>query len=310
MKKTSKTIVFFGNERLATGVTTTAPVLKALIEAGYHVAAVVSHYEHGKSRNVRELEVQKVAEAHDIPVLLPDKPAHIVDQLKAYGAGAGVLVAYGKLVPQSVIDIFPHGIINLHPSLLPTHRGPTPIEGTILDGDNRTGVSIMQLVQKMDAGPVYGQSEIDLTGNETKQDLAAQLAEVGRAMMIELLPGILEGSIVAIPQDESRASYDALLSKADGSLDWNKPASRLEREIRAFQGWPQSRTEIAELPVIITKARLSDQKLAPGEWSVQDASLLVGCTTGSLIIEWLKPAGKAEMTAQAFLAGYGNRLGR
>jgi methionyl-tRNA formyltransferase len=157
----SAKIVFFGNERLATGVTTTAPTLQALIDAGYEVCAlVVAQNQSGASRKARKLEVAEIAEQHGIPVLVPAKLDDIAGQLKDYGAEIGILVAFGKIVPQAILDIFPHGIINIHPSLLPKHRGSTPIESAILFGENETGVSLMQLVQKMDAGPVYAQETV------------------------------------------------------------------------------------------------------------------------------------------------------
>src|SRR5687768_5637113 len=119
MKTSGKTLVFFGNERLATGVTTTAPTLRLLIGSGFDVAAVVTNFTPGQGRNARQLEIQAVAESANIPVLIPHKPADIAKQLASYGAEIGVLVAYGKIVPQSIINIFPKGIVNIHPSLLP-----------------------------------------------------------------------------------------------------------------------------------------------------------------------------------------------
>jgi methionyl-tRNA formyltransferase len=298
-------IVFFGNERLATGVTTTVPTLQGLVEAGgYEVVAVVSHNEPTASRSQRALEVAQVAEKHNIPVLLPAKPADIALQLQELQPDIGVLAAYGKIVPQAVIDIFPHGIINIHPSLLPKHRGPIPIESVILGGETKTGVSIMQLVKEMDAGPVYGHAELELQGDETKQALADQLVEIGGQMIVELLPGILDGSLVAVPQTEENATYDELISKADSLLDFTKPAVRLEREVRAFLEWPKSRTKIGEKDVVVTKAHVIDGNGKPGElW--RDGKEFGFYTSGGIfVIDTLKPAGKGEMTAQAFLAGY------
>lgn len=304
-----KRLVFFGNERIATGVSTKVPTLQALIESDYEIVAVVSNFTASQSRSTRALEIQSVAEAHGIPVLLPDKPADIIDQLQSFGAEAAVLVAYGKIVPQSIIDIFPRGIINIHPSLLPLHRGPTPIESVILSGDKRTGVSVMQLAREMDAGPIYAQSEVPLSGAETKQELADKLLEIGKTMVLELLPGILEGSIVALPQDDSHATYDKLITKDDGKLDFTKSASLLEREIRAFVDWPKSRTRIAGIDVIITRAKAFKEVKAnskPGDVykSTSGKNILITTNAGSLLIERLKPAGKKEMTAEAFLAGH------
>lgn len=304
MKKTSKPIIFFGNERIATGVSTNTPVLISLLEAGYNVAAIVSNYEHGKSRNVRDLEVAMVAAKHSIPLLLPSKPKDIESELKAYDAGVGVLVAYGKIIPQSVIDIFPYGIINIHPSLLPQHRGPTPLESIILDGSTQTGVSIMELSKDMDAGPIYAQAKLTLRGTETKQQLADILLDIGSSMLTEVLPGILDGNIVAIPQDMSAATYDMLITKEDGLLDWQKPAEQLAREIRAYEGWPKSRTTLGGKEVVITKAHaVLGQGNLGTSWR-DGKNFGIYTSRGVLAIDYLKPAGKQEMTVEAFLAGY------
>lgn len=307
-------LIFFGNERLATGVTTTAPILTGLIEAGYDIKAVVSNYDAGQSRQKRELEIKHVAEEHQIPLLLPDKPSEIIDQLKTFGAEAAVLAAYGKIVPQAVIDLFPKGIINVHPSLLPLHRGPTPIESVILAGAAKTGVSLMRLTRDMDAGPVYAQSEVELTGQETKQELADRLSEIGAAMLVELLPDILRDRINAIPQDNDSATYDGLLSKADGLVDWRQPAERLAREIRAFAGWPGSRGKLGNIDVIITKAYpvpSTPPETKPGDITVVPEANAIAVVTGngSLWITRLKPAGKREMSAGEFLTGYRKKLG-
>jgi len=303
-------LVFFGNERIASGLTTDAPVLRALIDAGYEIAAVVSHYEHSRSRNARQLEIQEVATAHGIPVLLPQKPAEVLEQLKSYGAVAGVLVAYGRIVPQSVIDVFPRGIINIHPSLLPLHRGPVPIESVILNGETETGVSIMALAKAMDAGPVYRQERLALRGDETKQQLAATLLEAGREALLASLPGIIDGTLQPVPQDDQAATYDSLLTTQDGILDFSKPAVRLEREVRAYADWPKSRTTLAGKDVVVTQAHIgteindSETTGEPGAVRVTaDKKIAIETSDGLLVIDRLKPAGKGEMDAAAFLAG-------
>jgi methionyl-tRNA formyltransferase len=280
-----------------------------LVEQGYNVMAVVANYEQARSRTSRELEIASVAHAYHIPVLMPKKLSEIADELRSYDAIAGVLVAYGKIVPQSIIDIFPRGIINIHPSLLPLHRGPTPLESVILNGEDKTGVSIMALAKAMDAGPVYAQSEVALTGKESKQELADNLLDVSTAMLREVLPGILDGSIVALPQDESHATYDKLIAKDQGAIDWHKPAEQLEREVRAFAEWPKSRTQLAGKDVIITAAHAVPSQAPdaqPGDVeAVRDiGAIMVATGNGTLCIERLKPAGKGEMSAADFLAGY------
>lgn len=303
-----KKAVFLGNERLATGVTTKAPILQALLQNGYQIQSVIANNEAGRSRKSRQLEIADFAKENNIPVLFPENPEEIKDQLQSLDADFGILAAYGKVVPQEIISLFPRGIINVHPSLLPIHRGPTPLESVILDGDTKTGVSIMKLAKDLDAGPVYGQSELKLNGKESKQELADKLLDISAAMLVELLPDILEGSIVALPQDESSAKYDQRIDKADGLIDWAKPAQRIEREIRAYLNWPGSRTMIAEKDVIITKASVLALDGTSGTIIVRDKKIVVFCAKHALEIERLKPAGKAEMSAEAFLAGYGRNL--
>lgn len=308
MKKTSKTIIFFGNERLATGVSTTAPALSALIGGGYRVAAVVvAQNAMGRSRRPRDLEVAALAEKHAIPLLAPADLAGAQPQLAGFGAQAAVLIAYGRIVPPAVLSVFPRGIVNVHPSLLPLHRGSTPIESVILGGASETGVSLMRLSAKMDAGPLYEQVRLPLTGSETKQELADASAAIGTDLLMKHLPAILGGGGPApTDQDDDNATYDEHLAKADGLVDWSAPAPRLEREIRAYAGWPKSRASLGSIEVIITQAALSDSgaKLKPGAVQTDDKRLIVGCGEGALEILALKPAGRPEMPAAAFLAGY------
>ncbi len=301
----SNKIVFFGNERLGTGLGTTVPVLRALIAAGYDITAVVvAQNDVGKSRNSRTLEIVQVAEAHDIPVLSPSKLSEAKDQIVGFEAEIGVLVAYGNIVPQNVIDVFPKGIINIHPSLLPKHRGPTPIESVILGNEAETGVSLMRLEAKMDAGPVYAQQAVQLTGNETKSQLADKLIGVGKDMLLQHLPSILDGSLKPQPQDDDLATYDKLIEKADGLFDFQKAAVQLEREVRAFAGWPRSRATICNTEVIITKAHAVDGAGVAGTLWLHNKQIGLYCSKGMLIIDRLIPAGKKEMDMSAFLVGY------
>lgn len=303
------TIVFFGNERLATGVSTTAPTLQALLQAGYNIAAVVSHYEKSRSRNARGLEIAVVAAEHGIPLLLPAKPREILDQLQDYQAAIGVLVAYGKIVPQAVIDAFPGGIVNIHPSLLPQHRGPIPIESVILEGAHETGISVMKLVKDMDAGPVYAQTRLSLRGDESKQELADRLLEQGKVALLEALPAIIDGSLQPLPQDDAAATYDSLILKDAGTLEPSKPATQLEREVRAYAEWPKSRIMLGSTPLVVTKAHTLDEnrhEIGTIWLDSNEKPKQLGLQTshGVLVFDEVKPAGKAAMNSQAFLAGY------
>lgn len=302
-------VVYFGNERLVSGLEeTNAPILRGLIDHGYEVLAVVSHYSDSKSRNQRSLEVAKIAQECNIPLFTPSRPSEIIEELRDLKADIAVLVAYGRIISQEIIDIFPQGIVNVHPSLLPQYRGPTPVETVILNGDAQTGVSIMQLSAGMDSGPIYGQRALDLEGNESKFELYEKMEPLATELFFELFPAIADGSLVAKPQNDEQATYSKLIDKSDGVIDWQKPADQIEREIRAYQGWPQSRTVLGDIEVIILNAHRETGSAEPGSLQISSNHLSVGTAEGLLIIETVKPLGKKEMPVSAFLSGYRSRL--
>jgi methionyl-tRNA formyltransferase len=290
-------LVFFGNERLATAVSTDAPTLRALIDAGYEVRAVVASHTDAVSRSQRRLEILDIAHAYHIPVLLPGRLGEIKSRLEHSGADAAVLVAFGKLIPQDIIDIFPKGIINIHPSLLPKLRGTTPVETAILNGLDETGVSLMRLTAEMDAGPVYAQKKVPLSGTETKSELAQKLLNEGAQLLSEHLPAILSGKLKPKTQDETEATYTRLLTKQDGHLDFaGEPAVYIERKIRAFAGFPKIRAKVFGHEAVITKARLAK--------SESDGGLVVRCQEGYLeILELTAPSGRTVAGAD-FMRGY------
>jgi len=299
-----QSLIFIGNERLATAVTTTAPIFRALILAGYKFEAVVASHEDAISRQKRDLEIGQVAQAHNIPVILPGSEIPLVDKLRKHPATAAILAAYGQVVPQAVIDLFPRGIINIHPSLLPKLRGPTPIETAILEGSLQTGVSLMKLEAGLDTGPVYAQKKTALNGTETKPELSEKLGQLGAELLIKHLPDILSGALIPKPQT-GHASFSQKITKAGGKIDWSKPASQLEREIRAYAGWPGSYTKLAGKDVSITQAKIYNLSGTPGDIFVAERQNLgVYCGKNALTIERIKPAGKKEMTGQEFTRGY------
>lgn len=292
----SKKLIFFGNERLATGVSTDAPVLRSLVKAGYEIAAVVASHSEGVSRQRRGLEIVDIAHAYHIPILIPDSLAEIEEKLANYGAEAGILIAFGKLIPQSTIDILPKGIINIHPSLLPKLRGPTPVETAILEGLSETGVSLMALTAKMDAGPVYLQEKVGLDASETKPELAKKLLHKGSQLLSDNLGYILDGTLEPIPQDATAATYSKLLSKQDGLIDFKQPAEVIERKVRAFLSFPRTRASLFNQDIVITKARV-----AKGS---EDGKLVAKCQPGYLeILELVAPSGRT-MSGADFSHGY------
>ena len=293
----SRRIIFFGNERLVSGLDhTDAPILKSLIESGYEVAAVVTNDAGTKSRTQKVLEVAEVAATNNIPVHTPDRPMDIYDELAAYQADAGVLVAYGRIVPQSLIDLFPFGIINIHPSLLPKYRGPSPIESAIANGDGVTGVSIMALSAKMDAGPVYHQIEHTLSSRESAPELARMIANVAATELIAVLPNIFDGSLKPVEQVESDVSYCQLIGKQDAKLNpETQTAGQADRLVRAYRAFPRARITVQNHDIIILEAHVSTEQKTPLDVPFQENYLSID--------QLISPSGKT-MDADAFIKGY------
>jgi methionyl-tRNA formyltransferase len=298
MKKISKTIVFFGTENLSD-----IP-LERLIEGDYDVAAVVTKPDapKGRKRKLTPPSVKIIANNHGIKVLQPEKLGEIADFIASFDEPpVGILASYGKIIPQRIIDLFAPGIINIHPSLLPEYRGPSPIETTILDGKSETGVSIMKLVKEMDAGPVYAQRRIGLRGNESKQDLYNTLSEIGVDLLIDNLPNILDGTMEPIPQDDDKTTFCEKFDKSMSLLNCSDmTALECYNQVRAFAGFPKSKLMINGVECTITSAAASNTKETEIDRRCKDGNYLV--------IRRLIPCGGKEITAVEFVNGYQNRL--
>ena len=286
-------IIFFGTEAFS------ADALRALIASNFNVVAVVTKPDQPKGRGHKLTEplVKTIAREHDIPVWQPTKLADVAEQITSLQPVAGVLVSYGKIIPQSIIDLFTPGIINVHPSLLPRYRGPSPIEAAIIHHDNQTGVTIMQLSAAMDAGPIYAQHIIPLDHTETKPALYATLSHIGNQLLVDTLPDILSGALTPTPQNDADATYCSLLSKQDGLLDpADLTAVQAEARVRAFLGFPRTRLPLGDQTLIITRAHVSKTAETPLSVQFSDGNYLAPD-------ELIAPSGKT-MTAEAFLRGH------
>ena len=286
-------IIFFGTEAFS------ADALRALIASNFNVVAVVTKPDQPKGRGHKLTEplVKTIAREHDIPVWQPTKLADVAEQITSLQPVAGVLVSYGKIIPQSIIDLFTPGIINVHPSLLSRYRGPSPIEAAIIHHDNQTGVTIMQLSAAMDAGPIYAQRIIPLDHTETKPALYATLSRIGNQLLVDTLPDILSGALTPTPQNDADATYCSLLSKQDGLLDpADLTAVQAETRVRAFLGFPRTRLPLGDQTLIITRAHVSKTAETPLSVQFSDGNYLIPD-------ELIAPSGKT-MPAEAFLRGH------
>lgn len=294
MKKISHKIVFFGTDNFS------LETLKALLQADYRISAVVTKPDSksGRGQKITMPSVKKLALENKIPVLQPTKLSEIQGDLKKLGKNIiGVLVSYGRIIPDSVINLFNPGIINVHPSLLPIYRGPTPIESAIANGDSETGVSIMQLVSSMDSGPIYKQTKYKLSGDETQPELYKILAKIGAELLIENLPDILSNNLKPLQQESKKANYCAVLNKQDAFLNLSNLTSlSAARLIRAHLDFPRTKLTILDNTVIITKAHVADEDQSPIDILCIDNKYLA-------IDELVAPSGK-KMSAKDFINGY------
>ena len=302
MTKTSKTtmnsginrpIVFFGTEDHS------LLTLRALVEAGYTVVAVVTKQDtpKGRGKKLTPPAVKTYATEHNIPVWQPEKLTDMTNDIKSLDEPVGILVSFGRIIPKAILDLFTPGVINLHPSLLPIYRGPSPIESAIANRDNKTGVTIMKLVSEMDAGPIYIQVPYALDFTETRHELYNTLFTLGTNLLMRHLPAIISGKLTTTPQDDSKATYCSLLSKDSNLLDLAKlTPGEAEAQIRAHIGFPRSRVVVGPYAIIVTKAHGVMDKKTP---------LDLKCANGAFlsIDEVIAPSGKT-MSSADFLRGY------
>lgn len=288
-------LVFFGTEDYS------ATVLDNLLSAGVAIEAVITKpdLKKGRGQKLQAPVVKTVAENYNITVYQPenlDQMHTAIAQTSRFGA---ILVSFGKIIPQDIIDSFKLGIINLHPSLLPKYRGPSPIESAIYNGEQLTGVSIMTLSAKMDAGAVYAQAPIEIAPTATATELYQQTARVGSKLLIQILSQIITGQLQPTPQDDTQATYCSLLTKAQGWLDpAQASAQQLVNQVRAYSIFPKSRLEIYDQICIITEASADNQPTSPLNFECADGQFLN-------IHQLIAPSGKT-MTATAFVNGYKN----
>lgn len=294
--KLSETIVFFGSGPVA------AEALELLAQ-DFEVEAVITKPQ--PSHHKEQFPVLAVTERLGLKTFTPTNKAELAElfQTRPVSSRLGLVIDYGFIIPQTVIDYFSLGIINSHFSLLPRWRGADPITFSILNGDAESGVSLMLITAGLDEGPLLAQANFKLPPLVTTPELTKELIRLSNQMLQEFVPRYVQGQLKPYPQPDDEPTYSRKLTKADGLIDWRKPAIDIEREIRAYIDWPKSHATIAGKDVVITKATVVNGKGHPGSFRVQANQLIIHCGKNALSILLLKPAGKPEMSAQAFLLG-------
>ena len=287
-------ILFFGNEQLAQGIKAKTPIFDALAGSDqFEIQALLLTNPNPR----KPYQIEKAAKATGIPVHFSKNSAEILEIIAKYDAEVAVLASFGKIIPDSVIGAFPCGIINIHPSLLPKYRGTTPIESALLSGDKETGVSVMRLTKAMDAGPILAQETVAITEDDDKQSLYEKLAAAGAQQLLRVLPGVVAKTAPERPQNGAEATFTAQLSKEQSQLQPAlKSAETLSNEIRAFVGFPKSKTTIWGIPCVITKAHVSPTATSEIDLKCADDNYLV--------IDRLIPENSKEMDAAGFINGH------
>ncbi len=310
-------IVLMGTRDIA------VPALYALLgrpESGWEVVGVVTQPDRpsGRSKLRAASPAKVIAQSAGIPVFQPEswRDDAAVVWLREMAPDVGIVASYAQLLPRRVLRIPAAGWLNIHPSLLPRHRGPSPVAASILAGDTVTGVTIIKLAPAMDAGPVIKQITVPIRPDDTNRSLTARLGDLGSQLLMTVLDDWVAGTITAQPQDNENATYSRLLTRQDGLIDWNLPASDLERHVRAYDPWPGTFTYLQgrRLSILSARALPTEAEAPPG--TVQglrivreQKALLVATGDKLLAVYRLQLEGRKPLAAEEFARGQGSIIG-
>jgi methionyl-tRNA formyltransferase len=308
-------VVFCGTPRFA------VPTLTTLVNSGFTVSLVVTQPDKPRGRGLEVVfsPVKHAALQFGLPVVQPEKIKNneqFRSQLSSLAPDAIIVVGYGRIIPQWMIDLPVLGNLNVHASLLPKYRGAAPIQWAIASGESVTGVTTMRIDAGLDTGDVLLQKEIPILADDTAETLAPRLADLGAALMIETLYGLQAGTLTGRSQDHSKATLAPVLKKEDGLIDFQRTAVEIWNRLRGFQPWPGAYTRFRgkQLQIHAAKPLPSLSTSTPGELVAENDSFIVGCGNKSALeVTELQLEGKKRMSARDFLHGYrltpGERLG-
>lgn len=302
MKTPPPSVIFFGTPDFV------IPVVEALRKHTTLQAVVVPpDRKSGRKRLFQPPPVKHYAQKFQIPVIQEENHHQILNHIRHFSPDVGVLFSYGFRIPQSIIESFPYGIIVIHPSLLPQYRGPSPVQTAILNGDKQTGVTLIQMDEKIDHGPIIAQQAIKLFEHETARDLLFRLATISRDLLIRVLPEYLSGKIVPQPQDDHLATYTKKITKEDGHIQWKRSAEEIYRQYRALMPWPGIFTFWNGKRIKILKVEKSipmKSTLPAGKvFLTNTGKLAVMCKDAPLIILEIQKEGRKPQSSESFLHG-------
>lgn len=297
-------IVFMGTPQIA------AVTLEELVRGPDLVVGVLTQPDRpsGRGQQTTPSPVRKAAEAHGIAVIAPEKirTPEFLAALREWRPDILVVVAYGRILPKTILDLAPQGCLNIHYSLLPKYRGAAPAAWTIINGESEGGVTTMKLVEKMDAGAIYLQERIALASDETTGSLQAKLTPIGARLLMETLCRLKDGSLIAQEQDESLATLAPILKKEDGLIDWNKSAVEIVRRVRGLDPWPGSFTHVGEKLLKVHRAQvIATERIGdPGEVVRADGNgFWVATASGVIALEEVQLENKNRLAGVEFIKG-------
>lgn len=303
-------VAFFGTPAFA------VPTLDALLASSHEVVGVVTQPDRprGRGQQITDAPVKARAIAAGVPILQPTrlKSPEFLDAFRAWNADLGVVAAYGRLLPQVLLDIPPNGLLNVHASLLPAWRGASPIQRAVLNGDPVTGVTIMRVVLALDAGAMLDRVEVAVRPDDTAGSLEARLAVAGASLLRDVVDRLGRGeSVSEIPQDDARATLAPRLEKAEGLIDWTRTAWAIDCHVRGMQPWPVAFTFVDGQRLMVREAAASEHPAGPvapgGLVAVDGDAVLLACGDGrTLRVTRVQPEGKRVMSAREWRQGRRN----
>ena len=277
-------LVFFGTSKFA------VPALKKLADSDYEIAAVITQPDKpaGRKQELSPSPVKEAAQELGLKILQPSK---LDSKFEIPDSDIFIVASYGKIIPKSILAIPKYGTLNIHPSLLPKYRGPSPIQSAILNGDKETGVSIMVLDAEMDHGPVLANVKAQISNNKGFRELHDGLAVTGAELLMEVLAKYINGEIKPQPQDHSQVTFTKIITKDDGRIDWNKPAEVINNLIRAYEDWPVAWTTLDGKRLKIFEAEVVSETGKQGELKMKNSSLIIFASSSALEIKILQLEG-------------------
>lgn len=302
-------IVFMGTPEFA------VPVLDALTQTAHKIVGVYTRPDQpaGRGKQVRSSPIKQLAAERALPVFQPPtlRKSEFVVPLRELAPDVIVVAAYGLILPPEVLAIPPRGCVNTHASLLPRHRGAAPIAAAILSGDPETGITLMQMDVGLDSGPILAQRAFPISNEDTTGTLTPKLADLAALLLIDMLPRVLAGDITPQIQNETHATYQKMIRKEDGRIDWTRSAIEIERHVRAFNPWPSTYTfwNKTQLKLLRARAKPSVELSEPGRVIEWHDEIAVTTGDGALVLYEVQLAGKRAMKIEEFIRGKRDLIG-